>query len=61
MAAWITDYNAKCNATINDYGGGGSGKGVSDFIANQTDFGGSDSAHDDRPARGRQVQALREQ
>ena len=44
MAAWITAYNAKCNATINDYGGGGSGKGVSDFIANQTDFGGSDSA-----------------
>jgi phosphate transport system substrate-binding protein len=44
MAAWITAYNAKCHATINDYGGGGSGKGVSDFIANQTDFGGSDSA-----------------
>lgn len=44
MAAWITAYNAKCNASINDYGGGGSGKGVSDFIANQTDFGGSDSA-----------------
>jgi phosphate transport system substrate-binding protein len=44
MAAWITAYNSKCNATINDYGGGGSGKGVSDFIANQTDFGGSDSA-----------------
>ncbi len=44
MAAWITAYNAKCHASINDYGGGGSGKGVSDFIADQTDFGGSDSA-----------------
>jgi phosphate transport system substrate-binding protein len=44
MAAWIAAYNSKCSASINDYGGGGSGKGVSDFIANQTDFGGSDSA-----------------
>jgi phosphate transport system substrate-binding protein len=44
IAQWIADYNAKCGATINDYGGGGSGKGVSDFIAKQTDFGGSDSA-----------------
>ncbi|GGM15618.1 phosphate-binding protein PstS [Nakamurella endophytica] len=44
IAQWITDYNAKCGASVNDYGGGGSGKGVSDFSANQTDFGGSDSA-----------------
>ena len=44
IAQWIKDYNTKCSATINAYGGGGSGKGVSDFIANQTDFGGSDSA-----------------
>jgi phosphate transport system substrate-binding protein len=44
IAQWIADYNAKCGASINDYGGGGSGKGVSDFLANQTDFGGSDSA-----------------
>ena len=41
---WIADYNAKCGATINAYGGGGSGKGISDFIANQVDFAGSDSA-----------------
>ena len=44
IAAWIKDYNAKCSASINTYGGGGSGKGVTDFISNQTDFGGSDSA-----------------
>lgn len=44
IARWITDYNATCGASINDYGGGGSGKGVADFIAKQTDFGGSDSA-----------------
>lgn len=44
MSQWIKDYNTKCSATINAYGGGGSGKGVSDFTSNQTDFGGSDSA-----------------
>ena len=44
IAKWIKDYNAKCSATINAYGGGGSGKGVTDFISNQVDFGGSDSA-----------------
>lgn len=44
MEQWIADYNAKCGATINAYGGGGSGKGISDFIANQVDFAGSDSA-----------------
>lgn len=44
MAELITSYNAKCGATIGDYGGGGSGKGVTDFITGQTDFGGSDSA-----------------
>ena len=43
IAQWIKDYNAKCGATINTYGGGGSGKGVTDFTSNQTDFGGSDS------------------
>jgi len=46
MAELITSYNAKCGATINDYGGGGSGQGVTDFVAHQTDFGGSDSAMD---------------
>ena len=44
IAQWINDYNSKCKASINPYGGGGSGKGVTDFIGNQTDFGGSDSA-----------------
>ena len=43
IKAVIGAYNTKCSASINAYGGGGSGKGVSDFIANQTDFGGSDS------------------
>ncbi|HEY5879358.1 MAG TPA: phosphate ABC transporter substrate-binding protein PstS [Nakamurella sp.] len=44
MEQWIADYNAKCGANINAYGGGGSGKGIQDFIANQVDFAGSDSA-----------------
>lgn len=51
IAAWITAYNAKCKASIGDYGGGGSSKGISDFVAKQTDFGGSDSAlKDDQKA-----------
>ncbi len=55
ISKWIIDYNAKCGATIADYGGGGSGKGVSDFIAKQTDFGGSDSAlKDDQPAQAKE-------
>ncbi len=56
ISKWIIDYNAKCSATIADYGGGGSGKGVSDFIAKQTDFGGSDSVLKDEekaPAKAR--------
>jgi len=44
MEQWISDFNALCNADINAYGGGGSGKGIADFIANQVDFAGSDSA-----------------
>ncbi|MEP6560839.1 MAG: phosphate ABC transporter substrate-binding protein PstS [Nakamurella sp.] len=44
MEQWISDFNAKCNANLNSYGGGGSGKGIADFIANQVDFAGSDSA-----------------
>ena len=46
MAEMITSYNAKCGADVNDYGGGGSGKGTTDFLSHQTDFGGSDSAMD---------------
>ena len=56
ISAWITAYNAKCGAKINAYGGGGSGKGITDFTANQTDFGGSDSALKDEqkgPAKDR--------
>ena len=44
MEQWISDFNSKCNANLNSYGGGGSGKGIADFIANQVDFAGSDSA-----------------
>jgi phosphate transport system substrate-binding protein len=44
MEQWIADFNALCNATLNPYAGGGSGKGVQDFLANQVDFAGSDSA-----------------
>ena len=40
MEQWIADYNALCNANINAYGGGGSGKGIQDFIGNQVDFAG---------------------
>jgi phosphate transport system substrate-binding protein len=44
MEQWILDYNAKCNANVGAYQGGGSGKGISDFTGNQVDFAGSDSA-----------------
>ncbi len=56
ISAWITAYNAKCGAKVNAYGGGGSGKGITDFTKNQTDFGGSDSALKDEqkgPAKDR--------
>jgi phosphate transport system substrate-binding protein len=44
MEQWISDFNSMCEANLNAYGGGGSGKGIADFIANQVDFAGSDSA-----------------
>ena len=44
MEQWILDFNAKCNANVGAYQGGGSGKGISDFTGNQVDFAGSDSA-----------------
>ncbi len=44
MEQWIADYDAKCGANLNAYGGGGSGKGIQDFLGNQVDFAGSDSA-----------------
>lgn len=43
MAELIARYNERCGAQIGDYGGGGSGQGITDFLAGQTDFGGSDS------------------
>ncbi|HYN72975.1 MAG TPA: substrate-binding domain-containing protein, partial [Nakamurella sp.] len=44
MEQWISEFNSKCEANLNAYGGGGSGKGIADFLANQVDFAGSDSA-----------------
>src|SRR6478736_7717985 len=44
MEQWIADFNSLCSANLNAYGGGGSGKGIADFLANQVDFAGSDSA-----------------
>ncbi len=44
MEQWILDFNAKCNANVGAYQGGGSGKGISDFTTNQVDFAGSDSS-----------------
>jgi len=46
MAQWIKDYQAKCSGTTITYNGTGSGAGVSNFIAKQDDFAGSDSALD---------------
>lgn len=43
---WIKDYTAKCSGTTITYNGSGSGAGVSNFIAKQDDFAGSDSALD---------------
>ena len=44
MEEWILGFNAKCNANVGAYQGGGSGKGISDFTGNQVDFAGSDSS-----------------
>ncbi len=49
MDQWIKDYTAKCGGTVT-YNGTGSGAGVSNFIAKQDNFAGSDSALD--PAKG---------
>ena len=61
MEQWIADFNALCGANINAYGGGGSGKGIQDFIANQVDFAGSDSALNADQAAQRQSTSVREQ
>lgn len=46
MEQWIKDYQAACSGTTITYNGTGSGAGVSNFIAKQDDFAGSDSALD---------------
>lgn len=42
ISAWAKAYQAACKGAIINYGGGGSGKGVTDFTAGTDDFAGSD-------------------
>ncbi len=42
ISAWSKAYQAACKGTTINYGGGGSGKGVTDFTAGSVDFAGSD-------------------
>jgi len=44
MDQWVKDFQTKCSGTTITYNGTGSGAGVSNFIAKQDDFAGSDSA-----------------
>jgi phosphate transport system substrate-binding protein len=44
VAQWIQDYQKQCPGATITYNGTGSGAGVSNFIAKQDDFAGSDSA-----------------
>lgn len=44
MDQWRKDYQTACPAATINYGGGGSGQGITDFINGQTAFAGSDSA-----------------
>lgn len=46
MDQWIKDYQTKCSGSTITYNGTGSGAGVSNFIAKQDNFAGSDSALD---------------
>jgi phosphate transport system substrate-binding protein len=46
MDQWIQDYQAQCSGATITYNGTGSGAGVSNFIAKQVNFAGSDSALD---------------
>ncbi|MGX7677428.1 phosphate ABC transporter substrate-binding protein PstS [Jatrophihabitans sp. DSM 45814] len=55
IAQWIQDYQKKCPGTTITYNGTGSGAGVSNFIAKQDNFAGSDSALD--PAKGEVAKA----
>lgn len=43
MSQWIKDYQTACAAATINYGGGGSGQGITDFVNAQTAFAGSDS------------------
>jgi phosphate transport system substrate-binding protein len=43
MSQWIKDYQTACSGATINYGGGGSGQGVTDFTNGQTAFAGSDS------------------
>ncbi|HEU5270877.1 MAG TPA: phosphate ABC transporter substrate-binding protein PstS [Jatrophihabitans sp.] len=54
MDQWITDYQNQCSGATITYNGTGSGAGVSNFIAKQDNFAGSDSALDpnkDEPSK----------
>ncbi|HEX4428821.1 MAG TPA: phosphate ABC transporter substrate-binding protein PstS [Frankiaceae bacterium] len=42
ISAWAKAYQAACKGAVINYGGGGSGKGVTDFTAGTDDFAGSD-------------------
>jgi phosphate transport system substrate-binding protein len=44
MDAWVQAYQKACSSATITYNGTGSGAGVSNFIAKQDDFAGSDSA-----------------
>ncbi|MBN9111567.1 MAG: phosphate ABC transporter substrate-binding protein PstS [Pseudonocardia sp.] len=43
MTRFVTAYEAACSGQTLNYTSNGSGAGVSEFVGNQTDFGGSDS------------------
>jgi phosphate transport system substrate-binding protein len=42
MSEWIKAYQTKCSGATINYGGGGSGAGVTQFTAGSVDFAGSD-------------------
>jgi phosphate transport system substrate-binding protein len=42
ISAWAKAYQAACKGAVINYGGGGSGKGVTDFTSGTDDFAGSD-------------------
>lgn len=46
MDQWVKDFQSQCSGTTVTYNGTGSGAGVSNFLAKQDNFAGSDSALD---------------